>query len=92
MKKSMQAVVRAQRQITIKVAPAMTAVVKERLQSILADFPSVAIAEVVEDPHLEGVACIVETETGMVEASIEGQLAAIEKAIRKGFKKDEAKE
>ena len=91
-KKSMQAVVRAQRQITIKVAPAMTAVVKERLQSILADFPSVAIAEVVEDPHLEGVACIVETETGMVEASIEGQLAAIEKAIRKGFKKDEAKE
>ena len=91
-RKSMQAIVRAQRQITIKVVPAMVPTVKERLQSILANFPSVMLAEVVEDAHLEGTACIVETEAGSVEASISGQLDAIEKSIRKGFQKDEAKE
>jgi len=90
-RKSMQAIVRAQRQITIKVAPEMVATVKERLQTILDKFPSVVLAEVVEEAHLEGTACIVETEAGSVEASISGQLAAIEKSIRKGFEKDEAK-
>ena len=90
-RKSMQAIVRAQRQITIKVAPAMVPVVKARMESILTQFPSVVFAEVVEESHLEGTACIVETEAGTVEASISNQLAAIEKSIRKAFDKDEAK-
>jgi len=87
-KKAMQAIVRNQRQITVKVSPDMVPVVKERLQAILAEFPSVAFAEVSEDPHLAGTACVVETDAGSVEASIDGQLAAIEKSIRKNFAKD----
>ena len=87
-KKSMQAIVRNQRQITIKVAPEMVPVVKERLQTLLSEFPSVAFAEVAEDSHLDGTACVVETDAGSVEASIDGQLAAIEKSIRKNFAKD----
>lgn len=89
-RKSMQAIVRAQRQITIKVAPAMVPVVKERIDSILSQFPSVAFAEVVEESHLDQTACIVETEAGSVEASINNQLASIEKSIRKAFDKNEA--
>ncbi len=87
-KKSMQAVVRNQRQITVKVAPEMVGVVRERLNELLKDFPSVATANVVEDAHLSGTACVVETEAGLVEASVEGQLAAIEKSIRKNLNRE----
>lgn len=87
-RKSMQAVVRNQRQITVKVAPEMVPVVRARLEQILADFPSVAAANVVEDAHLSGTACVVETEAGLVEASVEGQLAAIEKSIRKNLNRE----
>ena len=87
-RKSMQAIVRARRQVKIKVAPEMTDVVKSRLAGILADFPSVAFAEVEEDVHLKGTACVVETDAGSVEASIEGQLAAIEKSVRRSFEHD----
>lgn len=87
-KKSIQAVVRNQRQITVKVAPEMVATVRARLNEILKDFPSVATANVVEDAHLSGTACVVETEAGLVEASVEGQLAAIEKSIRKNLNRE----
>lgn len=87
-KKAMQAVVRNQRQITVKVNPAMIAVVKGRLQEILAEFPSLSYIDVAEDAHLAAAACVVETEAGLVEASVEGQLAAIEKSIRKNFAKE----
>lgn len=87
-KKAMQAVVRNQRQITVKVSPEMVDVVKGHLQTILADFPSLSFADVVEDAHLAATACVVETEAGLVEASIDGQLQAIEKSIRKSFAKE----
>ena len=87
-KKAMQAVVRNQRQITVKVNPAMVDVVQGRLQEILAEFPSLSYIDVAEDAHLAAAACVVETEAGLVEASVEGQLAAIEKSIRKNFAKE----
>lgn len=87
-RKAMQAVVRNQRQITLKVNPEMVPVVKARLQEILADFPSLSFADVVEDPHLEASACVVETEAGLVEASVDAQLKAIETSIRKNFAKE----
>lgn len=87
-KKSMQAVVRNQRQITVKVNSLDLAAVRERIGAITAEFPSVAIADVVEDNHLGRGACIVETEAGIVEASVEGQLKAIENSIKKNFSKE----
>ena len=87
-RKAMQAVVRNQRQITIKVSTDMVPAVKERLQAILADFPSLSYADVAEDPHRANTACVVETEAGLVEASIDAQLAAIEKSIKKNFSKE----
>lgn len=87
-KKAMQAVVRNQRQITVKVNSVMVPVVKGRLQELLADFPSLSYIDVVEDVHLGTTACVVETEAGLVEASVDGQLAAIEKSIRKNFAKE----
>ena len=84
-RKSMQAVVRTQTEVTIRVAPEMVDAVKARLAEITADYPTVKMANVQADPRYTGAACAVETEAGIVEASIEGQLAAIEKSIRKSF-------
>ncbi len=87
-KKAMQAVVRNQRQITVKVNPAMASVVKARMDTLLADFPSLSYISVEEDAHLNETACVVETEAGLVEASVDGQMAAIEKSIRTNFAKE----
>ena len=84
-KKAMHAVVRNQKEITIKVAPDMVEVVRARLNEILSRFPGLGFAEVTEDPKLSGTACVVETESGKVEASIEVQLSAIERSIQKHF-------
>lgn len=84
-RKSLLSIIRNQSQITIKVPPEMVAVVKERLDSILADFPTVLHADIREDAHLKGATCIVETEAGSVESSVDRQLETIEKAIRKSI-------
>lgn len=86
-KKSMQTIIRNQNQVTIRVAPEMVAVVKQRAEEIMAEFHSVNFLDVKEDPRLAGAACVVETDVGIVEASVEGQLAAIERALRKNFEK-----
>ena len=84
-KKSLDAIIRNQSAVTLRVAPEMVATVKERLGEILAEFPSVLRADVKENPHLKGAACVVETEVGSVEASVEGQLEAIAKSMAKNF-------
>jgi type III secretion protein L len=86
-KKAMRAVVRNQQQIKVRVNDRMVPVVKARMQDILKDFPSVNFMEVVEDSKLDDRACVVETAAGTVDASVDAQIAAIEKSIRKNFAK-----
>ena len=83
--KAMQAVVRNQQQIALKVSPEMLPTVKERLNEIISKFPGVNYINLMEDSHLKGVSCIIETDAGNVEASLDNQLAAIEKTLRKCF-------
>ena len=85
-KKAMEAIVRAQRQVTIRVPSDKVQLVKDRMGEILKDFPAVNFTEVIEDPRLTGAACVVETAAGMVESSVDAQLTAIEKSIKKRFK------
>ena len=87
--KAMNAVVRNQQQVTVRVSAEMVPVVKARVTDLLKDFPAVNFIEVVEDPRPQGAACVVETATGMVEASIDSQLAAIEQSIRRNFSRTE---
>ena len=87
-RKAMKAVVRNQRQITLKVAPDMVDTVKSRLGEILSDYPALERVDVVEDARLKGSAAIIETEAGVADASVDTQLAAIENSIRKHFAKD----
>lgn len=84
-RKSMAAIVRSQQQVTVRVPVDKVQLVKGRVNEILKDFPSVTFLEVVEHPRLTGAACVVETAAGVVENTIDAQLAAIERAIRKHF-------
>ena len=84
-KKSMQAVVRTQKELVVRVVPDMVPPVRARTDALLADFPAVTKLDVIGDERLTGAACVVETDAGIVEASIDGQLEAIEQSIRKSF-------
>lgn len=87
-RKVMSAVIRTQKQVTLKVAPDMAPVVRERLSQILADYPTVEHIDVIEDDRLKGSACMIETEAGVADGSVDSQLAAIERSIRRHFSKD----
>ena len=80
-RKTMKAVIRTQRHVTLKVAPEMVQVVKEKVAALRTDYPTVESFDVVEDPRLKGPACILETEAGVADASVETQLAAIERSL-----------
>ena len=86
-RKTMNAVIRTQRQVTLKVAPEMVAVVKERVAALRADYPTVETLDVVEDARLKGPACILETEAGVADASVDTQLAAIERSLKRHIAK-----
>ena len=80
-RKTMAAVIRTQRHVTLKVAPEMVGFVKERVAALRTDYPTVENFDVVEDSRLKGPACVLETEAGVADASVETQLAAIEKSL-----------
>lgn len=82
-RKTMKAVIRTQRHVTLKVAPEMVSVVKERIGALRTDYPTVESFDVVEDQRLKGPACILETEAGVADASVETQFAAIERSLKR---------
>ncbi len=88
-RKVMSAVIRTQKQVTLKVAPDMAPTVRERLSQILADYPTVEHIDVVEDDRLHGPACMIETEAGVADGSVDSQLAAPDRSITRHFNKDD---
>jgi type III secretion protein L len=87
-RKTLAAVIRTQRTVTLKVAPELVETVRARVAELTATFPTIETFDVVEDPRLKGVACVLETEAGVADASVETQLAAIEKSLRKHIAKE----
>lgn len=86
--KVMNAVIRNQRHVTLKVSPEMLGTVKEHLNDILVDYPLLDTIDVQEDMRLKGTACKIETEAGIADASVDTQLDAIEKSLKKHFSKE----
>ena len=87
-RKTMAAVIRTQRQVTLKVAPELVEAVRSRVSELTATFPTIETFDVVEDPRLKGSACVLETEAGVADASVESQLAAIERSLKKHIAKE----
>ena len=87
-RKTMAAVIRTQRQVTLKVSPELVETVRARVSELTATFPTIETFDVVEDPRLKGSACVLETEAGVADASVESQLAAIERSLKKHIAKE----
>jgi type III secretion protein L len=76
-------VMRNQKQLTLRLAPDRVDVVKERARELLENFPGIGLLDIVADPRLKDDAAILESELGVVQASIEKQLLAIEQSFTK---------
>lgn len=77
------AVVRNQKQMTLRLNPQQVEMVKARIAELLAAYPGVGYLDIVPDGRLQPDACILESEIGLVEASLEGQLQALRNAFQK---------
>ena len=77
------AVMRNQKQLTLRLAPEHLETVRARAAELLEKFPGVGMIDFVSDSRLKGDAAIFESEIGVVEASLEAQLAALEKGFVK---------
>ncbi|NRB24704.1 HrpE/YscL family type III secretion apparatus protein [Shewanella sp.] len=75
-----------QKQVILHVNPEQVARVKERVSEVLAAFPEVGYVDVVADARLKNGGCILETEVGIIDASIDVQLQVLNKQIAKQFK------
>lgn len=67
--------------ITIRVPPRFAQHLQSRLEELLAAFPRIDFVEVVADERLPADGCVLETEVGVVNATVENQLRTIEKAL-----------
>lgn len=81
--RSALSVLRNQRQLTLRIAPEHVDHVRARAGQLLEQFPGVGILDIVPDARLKHDATILESEIGVVEASIESQLHAIEQGFHK---------
>lgn len=81
--RSALAAVRNQKQITLRLHPDNVDYVKSRSAELLADYPGVGLLDVVPDNRLAADCCVLESDIGVVEASTESQMAALEAAFRK---------
>lgn len=76
-------VVRNQSRVTLRVSPLQVDMVKESLGAITAGLSGIGFVDVVTDNRLGRGSCILETELGIVEASLDAQLAALHGALAK---------
>ncbi|MCP2223729.1 FliH/SctL family protein [Bradyrhizobium elkanii] len=68
--------------VRLRVAPAHVEAVRGRLNELLSTATSRAVVELVSDPRIKDAGCILETDAGLIDATIESQLAAIEAGLR----------
>jgi type III secretion protein L len=77
------AVVRNQKHMTLRLHPDDLETVRSRINDILAAYPGVGYLDLLADGRLAHGACILESEIGMVEASLEGQIEALRGAFQR---------
>lgn len=77
------AVVRNQKQMTLRLNPSEVDTVREQINDLLAAYPGVGYLDILADGRLARGACILESEIGMVEASLEGQIQALRQAFQR---------
>jgi type III secretion protein L len=77
------AMVRGQKQVVLRVAPADEEAVKARLTEIMRDYSSIAFVDVQADARLTNGACTLQSEMGIIDAGVETQIKAIVNTLEK---------
>ncbi|OZI39905.1 type III secretion system protein [Bordetella genomosp. 5] len=77
------AVVRNQKQMTLRLHPDEVETVRGHINDLLAAYPGVGYLDILADGRLARGACILESEIGMVEASLENQIQALRTAFQR---------
>ena len=72
--------------IRIHIAESNAGQTKERIEQMLAPVADLALLDIIESPHIDRHGCLLESEIGSVEASLETLLEAMETAIDEYFK------
>lgn len=75
--------VRNEKHVTIRIAPGEYEAVQEQLNDILAEYKGVGFIDLVADPRLSAGDCIMESEIGVVDASVDVQMKALQKRFDK---------
>lgn len=76
-------VLRNQKQLTLRLNSQQVEIVKSSMDELLAAYPGVGYIDVLADNRVKPDACILESEIGVVEASIDSQLEALRIAFFK---------
>jgi type III secretion protein L len=76
---------RAQKQVRLRVSAAQFELVNASLATILADFPDVEFIDVLKDPRAAPGTCVLESEFGVIDGSVETQLAAVRRGLIDAF-------
>ena len=71
--------VRNEKQVTIRIPPSQYNMVKAKVNDILADYKGVGFIDLVADQRLSTGDCIMESEIGVVDASVDVQIQALQK-------------
>ena len=79
------AAVRNEKHLTLRVAPDQVGTVKERMNEILAQYPIIVDVQVMGDGRLTKTGCILESEIGVIDASLDGQITALKKSFERIF-------
>lgn len=76
-------VLRNQKQLTLRLNSQQVEIVKSSMDELLAAYPGVGYIDVLADNRVKPDACILESEIGVVEASIDSQVEALRSAFLK---------
>lgn len=77
---------RNENQVTVRVSPNQADWLKSRINAMVQTFPKIQFLDVQADSRLPENGCVLETEIGVVDATLETQLKAIEKALIRAMK------
>jgi type III secretion protein L len=81
-------VMRNQKQVTLRVMPDLVEPVRKQIAQIMEGYPGVSFVEVAADARLRRGGCILESELGIVDASVDIQLDALRHALKRAFQRD----
>jgi type III secretion protein L len=83
--KSLQ-VVRSQKRVTIRVAPADLATMEDKMRTLKEQFPSIDVLDLSPDERLQPGDCMLETDVGIVDGRLDAQVQVIQKSLERWVK------